>query len=61
MKPEEIMNKAQELYSGADTISSLTGARAAAKSAASLIFYLAKLHLSPQHEAKKVTLKRKRI
>jgi len=56
MRVEEIMDKAKELYEGADTISSISAARAAAKSAASLIFYLAKLQLSPQHEARKKKL-----
>lgn len=45
MTPQEIMAHAQKLYADASTIGSISGARAAAREAASLVFYLAKLHV----------------
>jgi hypothetical protein len=46
MTPEEIMAKAKELYEGAQSVSSVSGARKAAMTAASLVYYLAKLHVT---------------
>lgn len=43
MDVQEIMEKAQELHSGVDTLSSLSAGRKMAKDAIALIFYLAKL------------------
>ncbi|HEX6036174.1 MAG TPA: hypothetical protein VFY83_17170 [Anaerolineales bacterium] len=53
MTPKEIMERASELYTSVNTTMSLSGARQAAATAASLLYYLAKLHL-PEDEQKKV-------
>lgn len=48
MTPEEILAAARQLHEDADTTFTISGARAAAKRGASLIFYLAKLHMPPE-------------
>jgi len=42
MNLDEIMAKSRELYEGAQTVSSISGARQAAMTAASLVYYTAK-------------------
>lgn len=56
---QQIMDEAQKLYSDADSVMSASGARGMAKTAASLIFYLAKLMLPSTHPAMKKALKLK--
>ena len=53
MTPEQIMSKARELYDASYKTMSLSGARKAAATAATLIYHLAKLHL-PETEQRKV-------
>ena len=54
MTPNQIMKAAKELQRDAETTTSISGARAVATKAATLLFYLAKLHL-PKSEQRKAT------
>jgi hypothetical protein len=53
---KEIMDRAAQLYQEVQTTMSLSGARHAAATAASLLYYLAKLHLPPEERKKTMKL-----
>ena len=57
MTYEEIMESAKKLYQASATVSSISGARQAAATAASLLYYMAKLHVNEaEHKLKGVAL-----